>query len=124
MVKSKEIYKCNVCGNVIEVLTPRDGTLVCCGQEMNLLVANSVDASHEVHVPVIKKIEGGYEIEVGKNPHPMEEDHYIEWIEIIAGDRYGRKFLKPKDLPKATFRTDATSVSARIYCNKHLLWKS
>lgn len=124
MVKKKEIYKCDICGNVTEVLTPKDGTLVCCGQEMRLLKENMVEGVSEKHIPVIEKIEGGYKVQVGSVLHPMEEKHYIEWIELVGKEFSYRKFLKPTDKPTAIFKTDETEVFAREYCNLHELWKS
>lgn len=124
MVKKLEIYKCEVCGNIVEVVTAGGGTLVCCGKPMKLLVENTVDASKEKHVPVIEKISGGYKVRVGAVPHPMEEKHYIEWIEIIAGGKAYRQFLNPGDTPEAVFMTDAKEITAREYCNMHGLWKA
>ncbi len=124
MVKKLEIYKCEVCGNIVEVVTAGGGTLVCCGKPMKLLMENTVDASKEKHVPVIEKISGGYRVCVGAVPHPMEEKHYIEWIEIIAGGKAYRQFLNPGDKPEAIFMTEAKEVTAREYCNMHGLWKA
>lgn len=124
MAKRLEVYKCDVCGNIVEVLHAGQGTLVCCGQDMTLLKENSVDAAQEKHVPVIEKIDGGYKVSVGSVPHPMEDKHYIEWIELIAGDTAYRQFLNPVDAPEAVFMVDAASVNAREFCNLHGLWKS
>ena len=124
MAKKLEVYKCDICGNIVEVLHGGDGTLVCCGQDMTLQTENTVDAAKEKHVPVIEKIDGGYKVSVGSVAHPMEEAHYIEWIELIAGDTAYRQFLNPGDAPEAVFKIDATEVSAREYCNVHKLWKS
>jgi len=124
MAKRLEVYKCDVCGNIVEVLHAGQGTLVCCGQDMTLLKENSVDAAQEKHVPVIEKIDGGYKVSVGSVPHPMEEKHYIEWIELIAGDFAYRQFLNPNGAPEAVFMVDADAVTAREFCNLHGLWKS
>jgi len=124
MAKRLEIYKCDVCGNIVEVLHAGQGTLVCCGQDMTLLKENSVDAAQEKHVPVIEKIDGGYKVSVGSVPHPMEEKHYIEWIELVAGDTAYRQFLNPGDAAEAVFMVEAAAVSAREFCNLHGLWKS
>jgi len=124
MAKKLEVYKCEVCGNIVEVLHAGQGTLVCCGQDMTLLVENTVDAAKEKHVPVIEKVDGGYKVSVGSVPHPMEEKHYIEWIELIAGDAAYRQFLNPGGAPEAVFKVDADNVSAREFCNLHGLWKS
>jgi superoxide reductase len=119
-----EIYKCGVCGNIVEVLQVGGGELVCCGQPMQLLVANTVDASKEKHVPVIEKTADGYKVKVGAVPHPMEEKHYIVWIELIAEGRAYREFLKPGQAPEAFFGVKAQTVTAREYCNLHGLWKA
>jgi len=124
MAKKLEIYKCDICGNIVEVLHGGQGTLVCCGQDMTLQVENTVDAAKEKHVPVIQKVDGGYKVLVGTVPHPMEEKHYIEWIELIADGTAYRQFLNPGDTPEAIFKVDAAQVSAREYCNLHGLWKA
>jgi superoxide reductase len=124
MTKQLEIYKCEVCGNIVEMLHAGAGELVCCGQPMRLFVENTVDAAREKHVPVIEKIAGGYRVKLGSVPHPMEEKHYIEWIELVAGALVQRQFLRPGDAPEATFQTAAAEVSARAYCNLHGLWRS
>ncbi|HEX9715324.1 MAG TPA: desulfoferrodoxin [Desulfurivibrionaceae bacterium] len=124
MAEKLEVYKCEVCGNIVEVLHGGDGDLVCCGQPMTLQSENTVDAAKEKHVPVIEKVAGGYKVKVGAVAHPMEEKHHIEWIELIAGDKAYRQFLKVGEAPEAFFAVDATSVSAREYCNLHGLWKA
>lgn len=124
MAQRLEIYKCEACGNIVEVLTGGGGELVCCGEPMKLYVENTVDAAKEKHVPVIEKIEGGYKVKVGSVAHPMEEKHYIEWIEIIADGKAYRQFLNPGDAPEATFLIDAAQITAREYCNVHGLWKA
>ncbi len=103
MPKNLEVYKCALCGNIVEVVHAGDGELVCCGEPMALLTANTVDAAKEKHVPVIEKVAGGYKVKVGSVAHPMEEKHYIEWIELIADGKVYRQFLKPGDAPEATF---------------------
>ncbi|MGD9161112.1 MAG: desulfoferrodoxin [Desulfobacteraceae bacterium] len=124
MAQRLEIYKCEACGNIVEVLTGGGGELVCCGEPMKLYVENTVDAAKEKHVPVIEKIEGGYKVKVGSVAHPMEEKHYIEWIEIIADGKAYRQFLNPGDVPEATFMIDAAQITAKEYCNIHGLWKA
>ena len=124
MTELKQIYKCNICGNIVEVLHPGTGTLVCCGQPMELLKEKTEDVGQEKHVPVIEKTETGIKVKVGSVPHPMEENHYIEWIEIIADGSVYRKFLKPGDNPEAEFEIKAEKIEAREYCNIHGLWKS
>lgn len=124
MAKQLEVYRCELCGNIVEVLHGGAGELVCCGQPMTHLVENTVDAAKEKHVPVIEKIDGGYLVKVGSVPHPMEEKHYIEWIELHAGGKVQRQFLQPGDAPEAKFVSDEKDVSAREYCNLHGLWRS
>jgi superoxide reductase len=124
MTERLQIYKCEVCGNIVEVLHEGVGELVCCGQPMKLLVANTVDAAKEKHVPVIEKTGSGVTVKIGSDPHPMEEKHYIEWIEIIADGKAYRQFLKPGDAPEATFKMTADKIDAREHCNIHGLWKA
>ena len=124
MTKRLELYKCEICGNIIEIMHEGAPALVCCKQKMNLLQENTVDAAVEKHIPVIEKIEGGYKVAVGDIEHPMAENHYIEWIELIAGDKVYTQFLNPNEKPEAIFKTDEASVSARSYCNLHGNWKS
>ncbi len=124
MTARLQIYKCEVCGNIVEVLHEGAGELVCCGQPMKLLVENTVDASKEKHVPVIEKTANGVTVKVGSVPHPMEEKHYIEWIEIIADGKAYRQFLKPGDAPEAVFVIKANKIEAREHCNLHGLWKA
>jgi superoxide reductase len=123
MAEKLEIYKCNVCGNIVEVIHGGAGELVCCGEAMSLLKENTVDAAKEKHVPVIEKIPGGVKVSVGEVAHPMVDDHYIEWIEIIADGKAYRHFLNPGDAPEAIFSVEALEVTAREFCNLHLLWK-
>lgn len=124
MTKQKEVYKCEICGNIIEVLHEGNGQLVCCGQPMKLQQENTVDASQEKHVPVITKEENKIIVTIGEILHPMEPEHYIEWIEIIADGKLYRKFLKPGEEPKAEFCIQAETIIAREYCNLHGLWKA
>lgn len=124
MAKRLEVYKCEVCGNIVEVLHEGGGEMVCCDQPMTLVTENTVDAAKEKHVPVIEKIDGGYRVKVGSVTHPMEEKHYIEWIELIADGKVYREFLKPGVAPEAVFKVEASQVTAREYCNLHGLWKS
>ncbi|RQD74288.1 MAG: desulfoferrodoxin [Candidatus Syntrophonatronum acetioxidans] len=125
MTKRLEVYKCNICGNIVEVLHAGKGELVCCGEPMELLEENTQDASYEKHVPVVEKTEEGIKVLVGSDPHPMEEKHYIEWIELIVNGKVYRQFLEPGQSPEAVFPVEAEgSVTAREYCNIHGLWKS
>ncbi len=119
-----QVYKCKVCGNIVAILHVGKGRLVCCDEQMELLIENTVDAAREKHVPVIEKTSDGIKVKVGSVPHPMEEAHYIEWIEVIANDKIYRKFLKPGDDPEATFPIQMDNIIAREYCNIHSLWKS
>jgi superoxide reductase len=123
MAKKLEVYKCDVCGNMVEVIHGGQGQLVCCGEPMTLLTENATDAATEKHVPVIEKIDGGYKVKVGSVAHPREEKHYIEWIQLLAGGEAYRRFLEPGQAPEAVFHTKAEKVSAREYCNIHGLWK-
>jgi superoxide reductase len=124
MAEKLEVYKCELCGNIVEVLHGGAGELTCCGQAMKLLKENTVDAAKEKHVPVIEKVDNGYKVSVGDVAHPMEDKHFIEWIELIADGAAYRQFLNPGDKPEATFGISAGSVSAREYCNLHGLWKA
>jgi len=124
MAKRLEVYKCGVCGNIIEVLHAGKGNLVCCGKPMNLLVENTVDAAKEKHVPVIEKIDDGVKVKVGEVAHPMEEKHWIEWVEIIADGKTYRQYLNPGEVPEAIFNVTADQITAREYCNIHGLWKA
>ncbi len=123
MATQLEIYKCEVCGNIVEVLHGGVGQLVCCNEPMLLQKENTVDAAKEKHVPVLEKIDGGYKVKVGSVPHPMEAKHYIEWIELLADGQAYRQFLEPGQTPETTFKVEAASVSAREFCNLHGLWK-
>jgi len=122
MTKLKQIYKCNVCGNIIEVLHTGIGELVCCDQPMELQEGRTQDVGEEKHRPVIEKVENGYLVKVGSVDHPMEEAHYIEWIELIVDGRNCRKFLAPGERSEAFFTSEGGQASARIYCNIHGLW--
>lgn len=124
MTKMNEVYKCNVCGNIVEVLHTGVGELVCCGQPMELKKEKVEEEGQEKHVPVIEKTENGIKVKVGSEPHPMEEAHYIEWIQVIAGGKSYRKFLKAGEAPEAEFALKDENVNAREYCNVHGLWKS
>lgn len=124
MAEKLEVYKCEMCGNIVEVLHGGAGSLVCCGQDMVLQKENTTDAAREKHVPVVEKTADGFKVKVGSVAHPMEADHYIEWIEVIADGTAYRKFLNPGDAPEAEFALDAAEVTAREYCNLHGHWKA
>ena len=123
MAKKLQIYKCSKCGNIVEVLHGGVGELVCCDEPMELLDEKTADTGKEKHVPVIEKIDGGYKVKVGSVPHPMEEKHYIEWIELLSDGKAYRQFLEPGAAPEATFHIEGNSVGAREHCNVHGLWK-
>lgn len=120
MTKVKEVYRCAICGNIVEIMHMAGGTLTCCGQPMELLTENTVDAAKEKHVPVVEAIEGGYKVKVGSVEHPMQDNHYIEWIELVEENKIQRVHLKPE----AVFYTDCKNVYAREYCNLHGHWSS
>lgn len=125
MAEKNKVYKCALCGNIIEVIHAGSGTnLVCCNQPMQLLNENTVDASKEKHVPIIKILKSKVKVTVGSIPHPMEEAHYIEFIELIADGISYKKYLKPGEKPSAEFNVVAQNIVAREYCNIHGLWKS
>ena len=124
MAELYEIYKCETCGNIVEVLHGGKGELVCCGKPMKLFKENTVDAAKEKHIPVVEKTADGIKVKVGEVAHPMEEKHYIEWIEVIADGKAYRQLLKPGDTPEAEFKIDAVQVTARAYCNLHGLWRA
>jgi len=123
VTKLTQIYKCNVCGNMVEVLHAGRGELVCCGQAMQLMEEKKEDVGQEKHLPVIERMPDKVRVKVGSVPHPMEEKHYIEWIELLDGGKAYRQFLKPGDAPEATFEIKAEKITAREYCNLHGLWK-
>lgn len=124
MTKKLEVYKCEICGNIVEMLHEGQGKLVCCGKPMVLMEEQTADTSVEKHVPFIKRDGARYVVRIGENAlHPMEEKHYIEWIELIVDGVIHRKHLKPGDQPEAVFEIpEGSEVSAREYCNIHGLW--
>ena len=124
MAEKMQVFKCEVCGHIIEVIHEGMGELVCCNKPMTHVVEGTVDAAQEKHVPVVEKIEGGYRVKVGSVDHPMVEKHWIEWIELNAQGVIYRRFLAPGDTPEAVFLLDADDVTARAYCNLHGFWKS
>ncbi|SHN54448.1 desulfoferrodoxin [Desulfovibrio litoralis] len=127
MTKMLEVYKCEACGNIVEVLHAAGGDLNCCGHPMKLMKEGTTDGAKEKHVPVIEKIEGGFLVKVGSVAHPMEEKHWVEWIELVADGISYRKFLKPGDTPEAKFKVCCScseNAYAREYCNLHGHWRS
>ena len=124
MTVLKQVYRCNICGNIVEVLHTGKGELVCCGEPMELLQEKASDVGQEKHVPVVESASDGVKVKVGSVPHPMEEKHHIEWVEIIEDGQSCRQFLKAGDKPEADFKVGSKKVTAREYCNIHGLWKA
>lgn len=124
MAKKLEVYKCSVCGNIVEILHGGDGALACCGQDMALQTENTTDAAVEKHVPVKEKVDGGWKVTIGEVAHPMTDDHYIEWVELIADGISYKKFLSPTSTPEAFFPVTNDEVTVKAYCNLHGLWKA
>lgn len=130
MAERFEVYKCDICGNIVEVLDGEDGILVCCGDDMKRMASNTVDAAVEKHVPVPHREVNGLKIAVGEVPHPMTEEHFIEWIDIRVGNMVQRKYLKPGEAPTASFTFPENLEKGehrpvfRAYCNLHGLWQS
>ncbi len=124
MAEQLDIFKCMKCGNVVEVLHGGCDHMTCCGEPMKHMKEGATDGALEKHVPVIEKVPGGYKVTVGSVAHPMTEEHYIPWIELIADGQSLTAFLKPGDKPEAVFKTDAAKVTAREYCNLHGVWKA
>ena len=123
MAQKMAVYKCEICGNIVEVLTTGGAEMMCCGQQMKMMAENTTDAAVEKHVPALTKKDGGWQVTVGAVEHPMTEAHFIEWIELIDGDKVYRQFLNPNNPPAAFFPVASDKVSARAYCNLHGLWK-
>ena len=124
MTKLNEVYKCELCGNIVEVVHGAGGTLVCCGKNMNNIVENTVDAAKEKHIPVIEKVEGGVLVKIGEVEHPMMDNHFIEWVEVQTTTKVYKKYFKPGEKPEALFMIDEEIVAVREYCNVHGLWKA
>jgi superoxide reductase len=124
MTERLQVFKCAVCGNIVEVMHAGAGELVCCGQPMKLYVENTVDAAKEKHVPVVERSAEGFKVKVGSVTHPMEDKHWIEWVELIADGKVYRQYLSPGQAPEAVFCITADKVTAREYCNLHGLWKA
>lgn len=123
MTEKNQIYRCNICGNITQVLHTGAGQLVCCGQNMELLEEKTTDQGQEKHVPVVTKENNLITVKVGSEEHPMTDDHFIEWIELVTPDRTYRKFLQPSDSPKAEFSAlNLDDFQVRQYCNIHGLW--
>lgn len=122
MTEPLQVYNCMICGNIVEVLHAGRGQLVCCGQPMRLVETKKSGEGEEKHLPVVERLNNKVTVKVGNVKHPMEENHYIEWIEILAGDSVYRKRLKPGDDPEAEFEVDGDNISVRAYCNVHGLW--
>ncbi len=125
MTKIKEIYRCNVCGNIVEMVHGGVGELICCGQPMEQLIERQTDVGPEKHIPIIEKTKKGIKVKIGEVPHPMEENHYIEWVELIIDGKAYREFLEPGDAPEVEFNLDIpedSTLKVREYCNIHGLW--
>ncbi|WP_461613684.1 desulfoferrodoxin [Clostridium sp. Marseille-QA1073] len=125
MTELRQVYKCDICGNMIEVIHAAGGNLVCCGKPMTLKKENTTDAANEKHVPVLEEVDGKVVVKIGSVEHPMTPEHHIEWIELHTEDRVYRKYLSVDEKPEAVFNTTLNKVLyAREYCNLHGLWKS
>ncbi|NBJ14468.1 MAG: desulfoferrodoxin [Dehalobacter sp. 4CP] len=125
MTNLREIYKCNVCGNVVEIVHAGAPALVCCGQPMEKLEGRSEDMGLEKHLPIVQVTEEGIKVTVGSIEHPMEEKHFIQFIEVLTADKVCRAELKPGQKPEAFFPVDIAAVlEVREYCNLHGLWKT
>ncbi len=124
MAGENNIYKCELCGAMVEVLDIGADDLNCCNEPMVLIEAGTVDAAREKHVPVVEKVDGGVKVKVGSVAHPMDDKHYITFIELLADGKICRKFLNPGEAPEAFFATAAAEVTARAYCNLHGLWEA
>ncbi len=122
MTERLQVYKCEICGNIVEVLHEGKEQLVCCDQPMKLLEEKTGEQGMEKHLPVSEKMDKGVKVKVGSVPHPMEEKHYIEWIEVAMKDGVARKFLKPGETPEAEFEIEGDILQMREYCNIHGLW--
>ncbi|MFA5050401.1 MAG: desulfoferrodoxin [Candidatus Micrarchaeia archaeon] len=125
MTKLNEIYKCNVCGNIVELVHASIGELVCCQKPMVLLEEKTQDVGNEKHVPLIEQTKNGILVKIGSIAHPMEEKHYIEFIEVLLNQKVYRKYLRPGEKPEAEFEISYSGeIIAREYCNIHGLWKN
>lgn len=124
MTNLRDLNHCSVCGNVVEVVNTGAPALVCCNKAMEKLVSGSTDASLEKHVPVVENVDGGIKVKVGSAPHPMEEKHFIRFIEVLTKDQVHRAGLVPGQAPEASFLVKADEVvEVREYCTLHGLWK-
>ena len=124
MTALKQVYRCNICGNIVELLHAGQGELVCCGESMELMVEKTEDVGREKHVPVMESTASGIKVKIGDVPHPMEENHYIEWVEVMTDGGIYRKFLQPGNKPEADFEIKPQDGVLREYCSVHGLWKS
>lgn len=124
MAQKAEVFVCEACGNIVEVVHAGPGALACCSRTMQLLIENTTDAAREKHVPVIEKLGEGIKVSVGSIAHPMEDKHFIEWIEIFDGDSVHRRYLVPGTKPEALFPVNSQPVKVREYCTLHGLWES
>lgn len=123
MTRLNQVYKCNICGNIVVLVRSGQGELVCCGQPMELEKERSKEEGEEKHLPLIEKTDQGIKVRVGSLPHPMEKEHHIEWIELIADNKSYRQFLAPGEEAEAVFPLQGKKLAARAYCNIHRLWQ-
>ena len=123
MTEKLQVYRCDICGNIVEVLHASHGRLTCCNKPMTLMDENTVDAAREKHVPVVEKTPDGIKVKVGSVPHPMLPEHHIEWVELLAGSKHYRQFLSPGQTPEVNFKIEDKTVTVREYCNLHGHWK-
>ena len=121
-MEKSQIYRCGVCGNMVEVVAVGGGTLVCCGQKMNQQEENTTDAAVEKHVPVVEQSNGQVKVTIGSVIHPMLDTHFIQFIDVVTATRTLRQYLKPGEQPVATFNVDEPVLAVREYCNLHGLW--
>ncbi len=122
MTQRFQIYRCDICGNLVNIRAVGRGELVCCGKPMRLLVEQQAEAGREKHVPVVEPAEGGIRVRIGSIPHPMEDRHFLEWIEVRDGPLSLLRMLKPGELPEVEFPLRDPNVPARCYCTMHGLW--
>ncbi len=123
-VEPRQVYKCQHCGITVEVLSAGGGDLHCCGEAMTLMEEQTADPATNKHVPVLERVAGGVKVKVGNVDHPMLDAHWIQWIQVIAGERSYRQFLKPGDAPEAFFPVEDEQLQAREFCNLHGLWSA
>ncbi|MBL6991884.1 MAG: desulfoferrodoxin [Bacteriovoracaceae bacterium] len=124
MTTRDQVYKCDLCGNIVEVMHAAGGKLVCCGQPMGHQNENTTEAAVEKHIPTVSFSSGELAVKVGSTSHPMADDHYIEWIELVNKDTIYRQHLSPGGEPSYNFKVEHNNYVVRAYCNLHGLWKA